>query len=119
MYEYEGKPFQKKNARTFLSVGFFSTSSDSNAVTGVSGRLLNASDSPSSNFRLYDIVDVELSAVFLSVSLLCRENLTVCFLVTVLSTVTSSDLTVTSSDLYDLLLTEVVADSELAPGPDA
>jgi hypothetical protein len=63
--------------------------------------------------RLNDINVLELSAVFLSASLLFRENLMVFFPEIVLSTVTSSDLC--AVPLYDLLLTEVVADSELAP----
>jgi hypothetical protein len=63
---------------------------------------------------LKDISVLELSAVFLSASPLLRENLTVFFPEILLSTVTSSDLC--TVPLYDLLLTEVVADSELAPG---
>lgn len=85
------------------------------AVAGFFGRFLSASDSRSSSFCLYDIDDVELSAVFLSASLLLRENLTVGFLEIILSTATSSVLCI--NPLYELL-TEVVADSELAPGPD-
>lgn len=62
-------------------------------------------------FRLKVGRDVELSSVFRSIS---KESLMLRLPEIVLSTVMSSDLWIVP--LYDLLSTEVVADSELTPG---